>query len=111
MDKDKNSEKQLLINNDLVGRMKEISVANVADIRKGQIEELVQKIDQFDENEGKLESRLDSLRAHTSLLEDNMPFLDDQIKFLKEELEKMNEYEVTAEKIADEVYVPKDELS
>jgi len=45
------------------------------------------------------------------MLDDNMPFLDDQIKFLKEELEKMNEIEVTAEKIVEDTYVPKDELS
>jgi hypothetical protein len=30
---------------------------------------------------------------------------------LKEELEKMSEIEVTAEKIVEETYVPKDELS
>jgi len=58
-----------------------------------------------------LDVRLDALRAHTSMLDDNMPFLDDQIKFLKEELEKMNEIEVTAEKIVEDTYVPKDELS
>ena len=72
---------------------------------------MITQIDQFDQNEGKLEVRLDALRNHTSMLEDNMPFLDDQIKFLKEEMEKMNDFEVTAEKIVDETYVPKDELS
>jgi len=100
-----------LINNDLVGRMHEISVTNVADIRKGQMDTLIEQIDTFDQNEGNLDVRLDALRAHTSMLDDNMPFLDDQIKFLKEELEKMNEIEVTAEKIVEDTYVPKDELS
>lgn len=111
LDKDKKSEKQALIDNDLVSRMHEISVTNVADIRKSQMQDLITQIDQFDQNEGKLEVRLDALRNHTSMLEDNMPFLDDQIKFLKEEMEKMNDFEVTAEKIVDETYVPKDELS
>ena len=105
-EKNIDSQKKDLINNDLISRMHEISVTNVADIRKGQIEGIITKIDKFDENEGKLDVRLDALRAHTSMLEDNMPFLDDQIKFLKEELEKMNEIEVTAEKIVDETYVP-----
>ena len=82
LDKDTNKEKQALINNDLVSRMHEISVTNVADIRKTQTQDLITKIDIFDENESIIEQRLESLRAHTSLLEDNMPFLDDQIKFL-----------------------------
>lgn len=37
LDKDKKSEKQALIDNDLVSRMHEISVTNVADIRKSQM--------------------------------------------------------------------------
>ena len=111
LDKDTNKEKQALINNDLVSGMHEISVTNVADIRKTQTQDLITKIDKFDENESKLEQRLDALRAHTSLLEDNMPFLDDQIKFLQEELDKMADLEVTAEKVVEETFVPKDELS
>lgn len=53
-----------------------------------------------------MDKRLDALRAHTSLLEDNMPFLDDQIKFLKEELDKMNQIEVTAQQIVEETFIP-----
>ena len=66
-----------LINNDLVGRMHEISVTNVADIMKGQMDTLIEQIDTFDQNEGELDVRIDALRAHTSMLDDNMPFLDD----------------------------------
>lgn len=63
--------------------VKNIVIDNMWHLRKGQINDLCEKIDKFEDSHIEINDELKQLKGHNDLLTDNMPEMDKQIEILK----------------------------
>ena len=104
------NKKDMLVNDGLLSKIREICITNVTDQRIEQTKALINKIDAFDEKSHTIEKRLYEIKSHTQQMEEEIPLMDEQIAFLNAELEMMNEQDMTPEEVCSLVE-PKSELA
>lgn len=104
------TEKEQIINDHLLPGIREICVTNVAAVYDAEINELLQNIDKFEDQNTELDKQLEQCKMHNTIIKNALPEMDEQIKILQEQLEKMSGVEVDANLIQQEIFKPKSDI-
>lgn len=110
MERQKKEKKQELAQS-LSQKIKDICEANIVNIKSHQIEEIAAKIDLFEENTQRVDTNLQNIKKHNHQLKNAIPFMEDQIKAMQEEIDKIEQSELTPDELIEELFGPKDELA
>lgn len=65
-----------IINNDLMPNIREVIKDNMLQIRENQINTLCDKMDNFEENQYKIDDELNKLKSHNDMLSEGIPEID-----------------------------------